>query len=261
MLGMLRNVWTLRHFWLALAQHDLRERYRRSILGVGWSLVKPAGMTLILTLVFSNVFQIAVADYAPFLFLGIITWQFLNESIVQGCNSFRLGSTYLRVRPVPIAIFPLRVVLSAGVHALIGLGGAMLLIWYLKGFADPFALLALAPTIVVLALTGWSLACICGILHTLFSDTQQIAEITLQGLFYATPVIYLPESLCPSGWLYWLVECNPFASFLELIRRPLLQGELPSVHAVVVALIFMGVMSVAAWWSVRRVETRMVLWL
>src|SRR5437016_19325 len=110
---MLREVWNLRHFWLALAKHDLRDRYRRSILGIGWSLIKPAGMTFILTLVFANVFNVPATEYAPFLLLGIITWQFLNESVVQGCNSFRLGNTYLRVRPVPIAIFPLRIVLSA----------------------------------------------------------------------------------------------------------------------------------------------------
>src|SRR5947199_94913 len=129
---MLRDVWNLRHFWLTLAKHDLRDRYRRSILGIAWSLIKPAGMTAILTLVFTRVFQVPVAEYAPFLFLGIITWQFLNESVVQGCQSFRLGSTYLRVRPVPIAIFPLRVVLSAGVHALIGLAAAVIVLWYLK---------------------------------------------------------------------------------------------------------------------------------
>ncbi len=258
---MLRDIWSLRHFWLALARHDLKDRYRRSVLGIAWSLLKPAGMTLILTLVFTNVFHVAVHEYAPFLFLGIITWQFLNESVVQGCNSFRLGSTYLRVRPLPIAIFPLRVVLSAGIHALIGLAAAVLAIWYLKGIDNPLALLSLVPTLMVLAITAWSLACISGVLHTLFSDTQQIAEISLQALFYATPVIYLPESLHPSGWLYTLVQCNPFASFLELIREPLLHGELPSAHAAAVALAFMSVASSAAWFCLRRVERRMVLWL
>ncbi|MBI3821539.1 MAG: ABC transporter permease [Planctomycetes bacterium] len=258
---MLREIWTLRHFWLALARHDLKDRYRRSILGIAWSLLKPAGITLILTLVFANVFHVPVHEYAPFLFLGIITWQFLNESVVQGCNSFRLGSTYLRVRPVPIAIFPLRVVLSAGIHASIGLVAALMLIWYLHGIDLALVLLSLIPAIIVLTITAWSLACICGILHTRFADTQQIAEISLQALFYATPVIYLPESLHPTGWLYMIVACNPFAAMLELVRRPLLHGEPPSVQAVMVALAFMSVTAIAAWLAVRRVERRMVLWL
>jgi homopolymeric O-antigen transport system permease protein len=257
---MLRDVWNLRHFWLALAKHDLKDRYRRSVLGIAWSLIKPAGMTAILSLVFTSVFQIPVTEYAPFLFLGIITWQFLNESVTQGCHSFRLGSTYLRVRPVPIAIFPLRIVLSAGIHGLIGLTAALVAIAYLRGL-DALALASLVPGLAILAITAWSLACICGILHTIFSDTQQIAEITLQALFYATPVIYLPESLHSSGWLHRIVACNPFASLLELVRRPLLYGELPSVHALAVSLLFMSVAASVALWSLRGVERRMVLWL
>ncbi|MBI1831512.1 MAG: ABC transporter permease [Planctomycetes bacterium] len=261
MLGMLREIWTLRHFWLALAKHDLKDRYRRSFLGIGWSLIKPAGMTLILTLVFANVFQVPAAEYAPFLFVGLVAWQFLNESIVQGCNAFRLANTYLRVRPVPIAIFPLRVVLSAGVHALIGLGAAIGVIAALHGFGSLGVLWTLAPALAILAVTAWGLACLCGILNTVFSDTQQVAEIALQALFYATPVIYLPESLHPSGWLATLVGCNPFAAYLELIRQPLLHGEFASVHAFLIALAFMAVTSAAAWCAIRTVEGRLVLWL
>jgi lipopolysaccharide transport system permease protein len=257
--GMLREIWRLRYFCLALAKHDLKDRYRRSVLGIAWSLLKPAGMTVILTLVFSSVFQVSIREYAPFLFLGIIAWQFVTESILQGCNSFRLGSTYLRVRPIPIAIFPLRIVLSAGTHGLIGLVAAGLVIWFCQGIDHPLALLSLIPAAMIFTITAWSLACICGILHTAFSDTQQIAEITLQALFYATPVIYVPESLHQASWLHLLVECNPFASLLELIRKPLLQGELPSGHAVLIALAFMSVVSGVAWLSLRRVESRMVL--
>lgn len=258
---MLREIWLLRYFLIALAKHDIKDRYRRSVLGIAWSLLKPAGMTLILTLVFTNVFHVPVTEYAPFLFLGIIAWQFLNESIVQGCNSFRLGTTYLRVRPLPIAIFPLRVVLSAGMHAWIGLAAALLVVGYIKGIDQPLALLSLVPGLLIFAITAWALACICGIMHTLFSDTQQIAEIALQALFYATPVIYLPESLHESSWLRWLVWFNPFASLLELIRLPILHGELPSVHSVLVAMTFMGLASCIAWICLRRMERRMVLWL
>jgi hypothetical protein len=60
---MLREVWLLRHFWLALAKLDLKDRYRRSVLGIAWSLIKPAGMTLILTLVFTNVFHVPVEAF------------------------------------------------------------------------------------------------------------------------------------------------------------------------------------------------------
>ena len=131
---------------------------------------------------------------------------------------------------------------------------------YLRGL-DALALLSLVPGVAILAVTAWSLECICGILHTIFSDTQQIAEITLQALFYATPVIYLPESLHSSGWLHRIVACNPLASLLELVRQPLLHGELPTGYAFAVATAFMCITAGVAWWSLRTVERSMVLWL
>lgn len=261
MVCMLREIWQLRHFWLALARHDLKDRYRRSVLGIAWSLIKPAVMTLILTAVFTGVFDVSWREYTPFLFLGLLTWQFLTESILQGCNAFRLGNTYLRVRPIPLAIFPLRVVLSAAIHALLGLGAAVLAIWWLGGAVDPVGLLALLPALVIVAITAWSLACLCAVVTTRYSDMQQIAEISLQALFYATPVIYLPESLPNSSWLHTLVLCNPFASFLELVRRPLLHGDLPGTPSILIAMAFMSVTAGAAWIALHRVEKRLVLWL
>jgi len=258
---MLREIWSLRHFWLTLAKHDLKDRYRRSVLGIGWSLIKPAVMTLILTVVFTSVFDVPARDYAPFVFVGIIFWQFFTEAILQGCNAFRLGSTYLRVRPIPLAIFPLRVVLSAGIHASVGLAAAVVAIACLQGTVHPATVIALLPAAAVLALTAWSLACLCAILHTRYSDTQQVAEISLQVLFYATPVIYMPESIHRSGWLNFLIACNPFAAFLELVRQPLLHGELPSASAALTAAGFAAGLAAIAWLALARVEKRLVLWL
>jgi len=257
---MLREIWSLRHFWLALAKHDLKDRYRRSILGIAWSLIKPAVMTLILTVVFTSVFDVSVRVYAPFVFLGIVIWQFFTEAIVQGCNAFRLGTTYLRVRPIPLAIFPLRVVLSAGIHASLGLAAAVVVIGCFHA-VHPFACLALLPAAFLLTMTAWSLACLCAILHTRYSDTQQVAEISLQVLFYATPVIYMPETLHRTGWLHALIACNPFAAYLELVRRPLLHGELPSSMAMLIALAFTGGLCAIAWFALHRLEKRLVLWL
>lgn len=258
---MLREIWSLRYFCFALAKHDLKERYRRSVLGIAWSLLKPAAITFILTFVFSNVFSVAVSEYVPFLFLGLVLWQFLTESMTQGCNAFRLGHTYLRLCPLPMAIFPLRVVLLAGVQASIALSAAIVCIACMQGSVSVTALVAIVPGLVIFVIVAWSLACIAGILHTFFSDTQPILEISLQVLFYVTPIIYLPESVQPTGWLAQLMRCNPFAAMLELIRRPLLHGDLPDVASFVIALTFaLGVAGIA-WLTLRRVERRLVLWL
>jgi ABC-type polysaccharide/polyol phosphate export permease len=218
-------------------------------------------MTAILTVVFTSVFAVPVREYAPFVFLGIITWQFFTESMLQGCNAVRLGATYLRVRPIPLAIFPLRVVLSAGVHAGLGLIAAVTALGCMQGSTNAVALLWLLPAAATFVIAAWSLACLCAILHARYSDTQQVVEISLQILFYATPVIYMPASLQQTGWLHTLIACNPFSAFLDLVRQPLLYGEAPRFASLAIVVTFTAALAVIAWVALQRVEKRVVLWL
>src|SRR3712207_3342312 len=108
--GYFHNIWRLRYFWLSLVQDDLARRYRRSFLGVGWSLVRPLGLTMLFCGVFGQLLDQRVVEYGPFLLLGLTIWQFLAESALHGCHCFQHGGVYLRQQPLPLAIFPLRVV-------------------------------------------------------------------------------------------------------------------------------------------------------
>ncbi len=65
MLAYLTNIWRIRHFWLALVRNDLRSRYRRSLFGLGWSLLQPMAMTIVLCVVFAQVFGWAIATTPP----------------------------------------------------------------------------------------------------------------------------------------------------------------------------------------------------
>src|SRR5205807_815956 len=112
----LRRVVQLRCFWLALVRNDLNTRYRHSNLGIAWSLARPIGMTIVLTTVFTNAFDVAVADYVPFVFLGIAVWHFLVQSMMLGCSTFKTAAPYILQQPLPLAIFPLRTVLGVGTH-------------------------------------------------------------------------------------------------------------------------------------------------
>src|SRR5476651_1570419 len=115
------RIWELRYFWCSLVRNDLDNRYKRSFLGIGWSLIRPLAMTAIFCMVFGNLFDLAIEDYAPHLLIGMTIWQFFSESLLQGCNSFVRGATYIRQQRIPLAIFPLRTVLGAGLHFLIAL--------------------------------------------------------------------------------------------------------------------------------------------
>jgi lipopolysaccharide transport system permease protein len=254
-LGYLRNVWRLRHFWLALVTTDLRRRYRRSVLGVGWSLLHPIAMAAVLCTVFSTLFAADVRTYGPFLLAGLVTWNFVVGVMAEGCRCFLDGESYIRQYPAPLAIYPLRTTLGAGIHFLLGLGVVVVMVWCLNGLSNLPALASLVPSLVMLFVVGWSVAACMGVINVMFQDTQHLIEVLVQILFYVTPIIYPAELLQKRG-LGWFVAINPAATFLELIRAPILDGAVPSpatfALGAAAALIAAGLAALTLWKTERR---------
>ena len=144
--GYLERVWACRYFWLSLVKIDLRARYRRSLLGVGWSLLRPIALTVILCVVFQRLFHRAdVWSYAPNLLAGLACWDYITTATRQGCQCFFQGESYIRQHPAPVAIFPLRIALAETFHFLVGLTVIIGLSWYVHGFGNLPALVSLGP--------------------------------------------------------------------------------------------------------------------
>jgi ABC-type polysaccharide/polyol phosphate export permease len=227
MTAYIADLWRLRYFWMALVRNDLRNRYRRSFLGLGWSLAQPLAMTAVLCTVFASVFGVSLREYAPYLLSGLTFWNFISAATIAGCQSFFQGESYIRQHRAPLAMYPLRTTLGAGYHFLVGMGVVLIAVGIFSGFPNPAVLLGLLPALALVFVFAWSLAVCTATLNVLFHDTQHLLEIILQILFYMTPIIYKPDILVHKG-LGWTVQFNPFAVFLELVRQPLLAGTWPA---------------------------------
>ena len=230
----LGDVWKCRYFWLSLAQMDLRARYRRSVLGIGWSLLHPIAMTAVLCTIFHKLFNLDPVEYAPSLLIGLCFWNYITTICIQGCQCLFQGEKYIRQYPAPIAIYPLRTMLGASFHFLMALAVGILLRWSLKGFDNLPALISLVPTLLLMFVLGWSLAVLTGFATAYFPDTHQLSEVALQILFYGTPIMYPAKMLYDKG-LAWIVDYNPLAAFVQLLRDPIMAGEFPSVTTFSVA--------------------------
>jgi lipopolysaccharide transport system permease protein len=262
--GYLTEIWRLRHFWLALVRVDLKKRYRRSVIGIGWSLLHPIAMSAVLCVVFSHVWHLPIREFAPGLLVGLTFWGFMLAVVMQGCQSFFHGESYIRQHPAPLAIYPLRTTLAAGFHFALGFGVAMFFVWMLNGFGNLLALAALVPAFALLFIVGWSLAVCMGVANVLFQDSQHLIEVFMQMAFYLTPIIYPPEvmlqRLRPLG-VPWLINLNPFAVWLELIRRPLVEGQMPSTAAIGCGAGFALLVAGMAVATLKHFEKRMIFYL
>jgi lipopolysaccharide transport system permease protein len=215
-------IWRCRYFWLSLVRMDLRARYRGSVLGMGWSLLQPIAMTAIICLVFCRLFNQSVAEMAGYVLVGLACWNYILTAMLQGCQCFFQGESYIRQFPAPMAIYPLRTVLAAAFHLLLALGVGFVLALLAGGRENwnPKALLTLPLTFLLFLLAGWSLAVLAGLSTVFFRDTRHLAEVSFQVVFYLTPIFY-PKALLASHNLNWIIDWNPVVPFLELVRLPI----------------------------------------
>jgi lipopolysaccharide transport system permease protein len=228
------DVWRTRHFWLSLVRMDLQARYRRSFLGIGWSLLHPLATTIVLCIAFYKVFNVPVRDYVPFLLAGLAWWGYITGTIGRGCVCFVEAEGYIRQHPVPMAVYPLRAALGAMIHFLIALVLVLVLTWCFRGLNNLAALPCLVVGLFILLIFGWSVALVAGYVNTVFRDIQHLTDIVFQVLFYLTPVMYPPDVMARSDMI-WFVKYNPLTYLLRIVRDPLIDGHVPSWRAYTIA--------------------------
>jgi ABC-type polysaccharide/polyol phosphate export permease len=207
-----------------LAWHDIRARYRRSVLGPSWLTISVAVQIGALGLVYGSLFHMDVAKYLPHLAASMTVWALMASMIIEGCNSFIASESFLKQGALPKAMFPARVVL----RSLVNFGHDLIIVVIVLAIWPPafgWATLLVFPGLAFLALNGLWVGLLVGMLCARFRDLPPIVASTMQVAFFITPVIWIPNSL--TGHAATLLALNPFAVFLSLVRDPLLGEAVP----------------------------------
>jgi ABC-type polysaccharide/polyol phosphate export permease len=254
------EVWRSRFFWLSLVKMDLQLRYRRSLLGIGWSLLYPLVNAVVLCVAFHAIFKTSIRDYLPFLLAGNAWWGYVSGVTVQGCQCFVDAESYIRQHSIPMAVYPLRNALGNMIHFLIALALVTALCWCLRGLGNLEVLVVLPFSLALLLILGWAVSVLAGFVNTAFRDIQHLSNIGFQVLFYLTPIIYPPNSQRdkPLGKLF---EYNPFVPFLDIVRMPIYDGRVPPPETFSFAILTTVVVTVAAVLLLRRLQKRVILYL
>jgi homopolymeric O-antigen transport system permease protein len=217
-----------------LVLRDLRVRYRRSTLGLLWTMLQPLMMMLVLYVVFSHVFRFDVYRYPVYALAGILFWNFFQQSIVASMNSLRGNAGILQKLPVPKAVFPIATVVSGVVNLCLALV-PLLAILIATGQSLAPALLFLPVSIVLAAMFTLGAGLLLSPLAVFFSDVVELVGVVLMLLMYLTPIFY-PMSIVPERFR-WLVRFNPIRSVLEVFRDPIYYGKIPPLPHVTVTLV------------------------
>lgn len=196
---------------------DFKVRYQSSVLGYLWSLLRPLFLFVILYLVFTYVFQVGkgVPHYPVYLLLGIVLWNFFNETTVIGMGSVVEKGDLIRKISIPRYL----TVLSSSMSALINLGINMVVVLVfalLNGVVPSTSWLLLPLVLLELYVFATSLAFLLSALYVKFRDITYIWEVGLQAAFYATPIIYPISKVSEQYQQYFFI--NPMAQIIQDAR-------------------------------------------
>lgn len=244
--------------WSLLAWQDIKQRYRRSVLGPFWLTISTGVLVGMLSFLYGALFRLPIEVYAPFVGVGIVVWTFIASLLNESCTAFISVDAVVKQVRAPLTLHVCRMVWRNG---LIFMHNALILvpIYLIFGKGWHWNLLLLVPAVLAIALNGvWS-GVVLGVLCTRFRDIPPIVANLVQVAFFVTPIMWLPELLEARG-LRWIVDLNPVHHFIEIVRAPILGAPVPLASwAVVVVTTLAGAsLSLAA---LQRYRHRVPYWL
>jgi len=228
-----------------LVLRDLRVRYRRSAIGLAWSLLQPLLMMLVLHVAFSAIFRFEVDNYPVYALAGILFWNFFSQSIVHSMNALKGNAGLIQRLPVPKAVFPVAAVLSGVVNFGLALIPLFAILVATGHRLEP-ALLFLPVSIAIAALFTLGAGLLLSPLAVFFSDTVELVGVLLQLAMFLTPIFY-PMKIVPEPFLA-VVRFNPIRSILEVFRDPIYFGKIPPLsHLAVASGLAIALFALGAW--------------
>ena len=228
---------------------NIKARYKRSVLGVAWTLLSPLLTMIVITIAFSAIFRFSVPNYPVYVLAGLVFYGFFQESTTQSMNSLVWGSTLLKKVYIPAAVFPIAAVGTALVNLGLSLVPLLLITLFFKQPLN-WTLLFVPAAMVMAAIFSLGVGLILSSIAVVFSDVVEMWGVIVRALFYLTPVMY-PEEIVPERFI-WLVKINPLYHMMLCWREPIYRGALPPLDSVLKALVWSVGTLLVGWWVFSR---------
>lgn len=229
-----KGIYQHRFILASLVKRDLQMKYRKSKLGIAWSILTPLGLVLIVGTVYAIIFGADPKVFIPTLFASLNPWLFMSGTADGATASFLAAEGYIKQSTVAAQVFPLRITLVNFINLLYSVLAFFAAYLFLQpDFFGPIMLMCI-PGLIIMFFFALGLANITSVITLSLRDFQPLQSLIFQGLFYATPIIFPAEMLASKGFAI-IYQINPFYYMLEVVRLPMLGGSLPSIGIYMVA--------------------------
>ena len=241
-----------------LVARDFRTKYKRSILGMFWSFLNPLLMMLVQYFVFSTIFKSDVPNFAAYLIIGTVMFNFFNEACGMALGSIVGNASLITKVYMPKYIYPLTRVMSSMVNLVISLI-PLLIVCVITGVEFHRSALLAFFFLICLTVFSLGLGLLLSAAMVFFRDTQFLWGVLSMMWMYATPIFY-PETILPEEFKF-ILQVNPLYHFLKNTRLCILSGISPEpVVYVQCLLLALGALLIGAL-VFRKAQDRFVLYL
>jgi lipopolysaccharide transport system permease protein len=259
-----RDLWRYRELFLILAWRDVTVRYKQTVIGVAWAVIRPLLTTIVFTVVFSKIARLpapAAVPYALLVMAANLPWQFFATALSESSNSLIGNANLISKIYFPRLIVPAGSVITSFVDFLITLGlMALLMMWY--QFLPDWRLLLL-PAFMLLAFgASFGIGLWLCALNVEYRDFRYIVPFIVQFGFFLSPVGYSTDRV-PALW-HWhrfdiparlLYSLNPMVGVIDGFRWSLLRGQSPLDPSTLLASVLLTIMLCASGiWYFRKME-------
>jgi len=220
----LRGILQYRDLIIQLVRRDVVTRYKRSVLGIAWTMLQPLGMMVILSLVFSTLFA-SVRGYPTYILSSLIAWTFFSQTTSAIISHTVWGGELFRRIYLPRTSFAVSAVGTGIVNLVLSIV-PLIVVMLIVGTHLRWSALFVPFGILLLAAFTLGMGLIISTLAVFFPDVSEMYQIILLAWMYLTPIIY-PEEIIPETYRYWLFNLNPMYHMIKIFRMPLYDGTLP----------------------------------
>lgn len=218
-----------------LVDRDFKGKYKRSVLGIFWSFLNPLLTMSVQYIVFSTLFKSGIENFPVYLLIGIILFNFFQESVNMGLASIVGNASLITKVYVPKYIYPITRVLSSAINLFISLIPLLFVILITKTKITISFLLIPFPLIcLIIFCIGMSL--ILSSIMVFFRDTQFLWGVVSMIWMYATPLFY-PENIIPERFSF-ILKINPLYHYVRFMRILILNGVSPEIKAYLFCAVF-----------------------
>jgi ABC-type polysaccharide/polyol phosphate export permease len=239
------ELFSYRDLLAQLVARNIKMRYKRSVLGIAWTMLNPLMMMIVLSLVFSNIFHVTLENYLVYVLGGLVFWNFFSQTTNSAMSELVWGGRLLTRIYVPPSVFVVSALGTGLVNLFLSLV-PLFLIMLVTGAPFKPAMLFLPVPILLMAMFALGVGLFLSSVAVYFADVVQMYQIALTAWMYLTPVIY-PKEIIPERFR-WLFNLNPLYHLLEVFRAPLYVGWLAGPKTLAAASLVAVLSLIIGWW-------------